>query len=354
MNNVVIHGFGGWAYGKTDNENRYLAGNEDGNYENVDFSLNLTARPYENLSLHIQPNYTETNDGDEVGLDYAFAEVLFSEAAILRVGKVKVPFMLYTEVYKVGTLRPFFTLPQGIYYDVTAEAYKGLGLTGSLAAGNWEFLYDVYGGKVELHPTPVPWFQDGQIIISSYEIFAKDIIGGRLTVRPPFDGISIGCSSYTGDFEVAIGGQVQEDLSLSERTLFIGAFAEYLSDRWWIRSEYVAQRENPEVIEDIVYGEVAYQLTSHWQVAARYEFLDLDMTAPEFQYLPESSYRHEDMAFGVNYWLNPNFVVKLSYHWVDGNRFANPDKLEDYIEAFLIGKFEEPTHLIMVGVQFSF
>ncbi len=355
MDTVAIHGFGGWAYGKTDNENRYLGGNEDGNYDNVDFSLNITARPYENLSLHIQPSYTETSDESEVGLDYAFAEVFFSDAAILRVGKVKVPFMLYTEVYKVGTLRPFFTLPQGIYHDTTAEAYKGLGMTGSLYVfRNWEIQYDVYGGKISLQPTRIPGFQDGQIVTSSFEIFAEDMIGGRLTVRPPVEGVSIGGSSYIGDFEVAIDGQIQEDLSIAERTLFIGAFAEYLSDHWWIRSEYVAQRENPETSEDIVYCEVAYQLTSHWQVAARYEFLDIEVTAPEFQYLPESNREHQEVAFGVNYWLNPNFVVKLSYHMVDGNRFALPDTPEDYLEAFLIGKFEEPTHLILVGVQFSF
>jgi hypothetical protein len=352
---VELHGFGGWAYGRTDNENDYLVGNEDGNYENVDFALNIAANPYERFSLHIQPSYIETNDGDEVGLDYAFAEVLFSEAAILRIGKVKVPFMLYTEVYKVGTIRPFFTLPQGVYLDATAEAYKGFGLTGSLyVAGSWEFLYDVYGGKINLQPTDVLAFHDGQVVLVSFETSAREMIGGRLIVRLPIEGLSLGLASYIGDFEVAFDGVVQEDFSIAERTLFIGTFAEYLSDRWWIRSEYVMQRENPEISEDIVYCEIAYMLTQHWQLAARYEFLDMDVTAPEFQYLPEPSYRHEDMAFGLNYWLNPNFVVKLSYHRIDGNRFASPDEPENIIRGLLAGDFEEMTQLFLIGVQFSF
>jgi hypothetical protein len=351
MNNVVIHGFGGWAYGKTDNKNGYLMGNKEGNYDNVDFALNITASPHEKLSLHIQPSYTETSNGSKTGLDYAFAEWLFSDLLRVRIGKVKVPFMLYTEVYKVGTIRPFFTLPQGIYYDATAEAYKGLGITGTLdVTKHWEIQYDVYGGKISLQPIFLGNFEDKQRFIAS----SRDMIGGRLTIRPPFEGLSLGLSSYWGDFDVAIDGQVQEDFSAAGTTVFIGVFAEYRSDRWWIRSEYMAERENPEITQDVGYGEVAYQLTSHWQVAARYDFLDLDVTAPEFQYVPKSFYKHEDMAVGVNYWFNLNLVVKLSYHWVDGSLLANPDKLEDLLEALLTNNFDTPTQLILIGVQFSF
>ena len=31
---------------------------------------------------------------------------------------------------------------------------------------------------------------------------------------------------------------------------------------------------------------------------------------------------------GLNYWWTPNFVFKLSFHHVDGNRFAGPDPQE--------------------------
>lgn len=351
IENLAIHGFGGWTYGKTDNKNSYLMGNEEGNYDNVDFALNVTAKPYEKLSLHIQPSFMESGEESKVGLDYAFAEMLFSDMAKVRVGKVKVPFMLYTEVYKVGTIRPFFTLPQGIYHDATAEAYKGLGITGTLdVAKTWELQYDVYGGKISLQPALLRSFQDGQRFIVS----SRDMIGGRLIVRPPFERICFGLSSYRGDFDVAIDGQVQEDFSAAGTSLLIGAFAEYRSDRWWIRSEYVAERENPEIREDVVYAEVAYQITSHWQVAARYEFLDLQVTAPELQYVPKSFYEHEDMAIGANYWFNPNLVIKLSYHRVDGNLFAKPDKLEDLLEALTTNNGDKTTQLVRVGVQFSF
>jgi hypothetical protein len=353
---VNIHGFGGWAYGKTDNMNRYLVGNEDGNYANVDFALNLTANPYEKLSLHIQPSYTETSDGNEVGLDYAFAEVALSEAATVRIGKIKVPFMLYTEVYKVGTLRPFFTLPQGVYYDATAEAYKGLGLTGALyTSAKWEILYDVYGGKISLQPSRIPGFQQEQFVINDVYASARDIIGGRLLVHTPIEGLSVGSAAYRGDLEFAVNGYVLEDYPVAGKTLFVGAFAEYLSDRWWVRSEVVGARENPGATEDIVYGEVAYKLTSHWQVAARYEFVEMHFKTPEFlQFLPKAGDRHKEVALGINYWLNPAMVCKLSYHLVDGNRFANPDKSEDFLAVIQEQAYDETTQLVIFGVQFSF
>lgn len=352
---VNIHGFGGWSYGKTDSENRYLAANKDGNYDAVNFSLNISANPSENLSLHIQPGFAEDLDGSEVGLDYAFAEVVFSDAAILRVGKIKVPFMLYTEVYKVGTIRPFFALPQSVYSEVTVEAYKGLGLTGSLyASRNWEILYDVYGGQISLQPTRIPSIEDGQITLHALNGSAKEMFGGRLHVHTPIEGFSFGTSSYVGDFEFSVDGYLVEDYPVAGRTIFIGAFAEYLSDRWWVRSEAVTSRENPAASEDIVYGEAAYKLTSHWQLAARYEYMQMDVTAPEIQYLPKSGNRHKEAAFGLNYWFNPSFVVKLSYHVINGNRFANPDQLEDFLAVLMNQEYDETTQCIMVGVQFSF
>jgi len=352
---VNIHSFGGWSYGKTDNENQYMTANKKGTYDAVNFSLNLSASPDENFSLHVQSSFAEDLDGSEVGLDYAFAEVAFSDAAILRIGKIKVPFMLYTEVYKVGTIRPFFALPQSIYAEVTVEAYKGVGLTGSLyTSHNWEILYDAYGGQINLQPTQIPSIQAGQLSVHSLEGAAKEMFGGRLLVHTPIEGFSVGTSSYVGDFEFFVDRYLVEDYPVAGKTVFLGAFAEYLSDRWWLRSEAVTTRENPAVSEDVVYGEAAYKLTSHWQLAARYEYMQTDVTAAEIKYLPASSYRHKETALGLNYWFTPNFVVKLSYHFINGNRFAGPALLADFFDVLMQQKYDETTQCILLGMQFSF
>ncbi len=347
LENFAIHGFGGWAYGKTDNENQYLAGNSDGNYDYLNFSLNITAKPYEQLSLHIQSGFNEDRDKDEVGLDYAFAEWLFSDAFRFRVGKIKTPIMLYTEVYDVGTIRPFFFLPQGVYQSIAVESYKGIGITGSfLPKSGWTIMYDLCGGQISLLPKRFLDFQRFEFDFVTPVV--HDAIGGRLTMYTPLDGFNVRFSSYTGDLEFEAGG-----VDLSDRYTGIGVSAEYLSNSWWIRSEYLTLRESSEIDVDVVYCEVAYHLTEHWQVAARYEFVDIEIPAVEALY-PKSFIEHQELVLGLNYWLNPNLVFKCSYHIVEGNRYANPDTVEDFLASLQRGQFEEQTHLILIGTQFSF
>lgn len=345
--NIAIHGFGGWAYGRTDNKNRYLAGNHDGNYDYLNFSLNISATPYERLSLHIQPAYNESREQDEIGLDYAFAEWTFSDMVKLRFGKVKAPFMLYTETYDVGTIRPFFFLPQGVYQELAAEAYKGVGITGLLLnKSGWELLYDLYGGTLSLHPNLYLDIQS--FVFNSVTPTVHDMLGGRLTLRTPFDGLTLGLSSYTGDVEFKTNL-----VNLSDGYTGIGMSVEYLSDHWWIRSEYLTQQESSKIGINVLYAEVAYTFTDHWQVAARYEFTDFEIPAIEALY-PESFLEHQELVVGLNYWLNPNLVFKLSYHVVEGNRFASPEMLEDFLASYQRGHFDERTNLIVFGAQFSF
>jgi hypothetical protein len=348
MSNVAIHGFGGWAYGKTDNANRYLVGDEDGNYDAVNFSLNISANPYEKLSLRIQPSYVEGIDGNEVGIDYAFGEWYFSDALTLRVGKVKAPFMFATEVYDVGTIRPFFSLPQGVYQQLAAEAYKGAGITGSLyTRGGWEFQYDLYGGKLSLLPNL--YVNPQAFRFDSINLVFDNLVGGRLTVQTPLNGLNAAVSAYTGDLKVSQGYS-----SLDDRYVLVGTSVEYLSDRWWLRSEYLMQKKSPKIKFDVAYLEAAYKFREHWQAAARYEYAKFDISFFKSQPVPQSMFDHQEVAMGINYWLNPNLVFKLSYHIVKGNRFAFPEKVADYLQDIQMGSFDEHTHLIMVGTQFSF
>ncbi len=69
------------------------------------------------------------------------------------------------------------------------------------------------------------------------------------------------------------------------------------------------------------------------------------------QHLPKNI---KILALGLNYWMNPNLVFKLSYHIVEGNRFALPMDVADYLAAYQKGSFDETTHLIVFGTQFSF
>lgn len=353
LGDVMIHGFGGWAYGITDNENKYLSGIEDGNYATLNFSLNITANPYERLSLYIQTGYNESLDENEVALDYAFAEWLVANPFVIRVGKIKAPFMLYTETYDVGTIRPFFYLPQGLYQQLAAEAYKGVGLTGTVPLGTeWDLAYDAYGGTLDLQPNPfVVLRPTGELYIDRFIPTVVDMIGGRLTLHPPLDGFGFSVSSYSGNMESS--GTQTVYLDPDKRYLFLGASVEYVSEHAWLRSEYLSQHQNTDVEIDVAYGELAYAFNEQWQVACRYEWTNFKLPAVE-QFFPTSFFEHTETVLGVNYWFNPNLVLKVSYHLVNGNRFASPETTDDFVAALQQGHFTEETRLISLGVQFSF
>ena len=85
---VEIHGFGGWAFADTDG-NQYLLGDEDGNYDTAEFSLNVTAEPVDNLTIVAQIRLARDRGEEEVELDYGFVEWSFSDAARIRFGRVK-------------------------------------------------------------------------------------------------------------------------------------------------------------------------------------------------------------------------------------------------------------------------
>ena len=64
---IQFHGFGGWAYTQTD-ENTYLDGNEDGNYDNFQFSLSVAANPAEDLRIVAQAFWDEKSDCLRIGI----------------------------------------------------------------------------------------------------------------------------------------------------------------------------------------------------------------------------------------------------------------------------------------------
>ncbi len=178
----------------------------------------------------------------------------------------------------------------------------------------------------------------------------NDLIGGRLSLQTPFTGLNAAVSSFAGNFEMD-----NPVLSLDEHYVIMGPSLEYASEHWKICSEYLTQVDSSKISLDSIYLEASYQVTEHWQIAARYEHTDVEIDMPpDLDYVPSSTYDHQETVFGLNYWLNPNLVFKLSYHIVEGNRFAFPEDGAKYLQHTLDGNFEETTHLVLVGTQFSF
>ncbi len=328
------------GYGRTDG-NTYSGGSEEGNYDNTLLAVSVAG----DLSPRLRVvGRVAVNEEGEAMLDWAFAEWKVSDALRFRAGLAKHAFGNYGEIIEEGTLRPFFFAPQTIYgsANIAGEGYKGLGLTGFLRLGRWGLAYDVYGGDLDLEVSNALFRIADPTLDPSEElvIFTSDMIGGRVSLETPLDGLVLRVSGYTGTMEGHPGAE--EDMRHS-----VGALsAEYLTQALSLRAEYAYNVERSTSSTSAAYVEAAWKFPFGLQLAGRVEG---SWTTLEGFTGSSPNLRHREAAVGLNYWFDPAFVLKAEYHLVDGNRFAYAPLPED-------GSAPEPketTHLFFLGAQFS-
>lgn len=345
---VHVSGLGSWAYGRTD-VGRYATGSTDGAYDNLAVALSVASSPADRLRIHSQFFWSQEGEEAEVELDFALAEWSFSDAARFRIGRVKHPFGIYTEIYDVGTARPFTTLPQGIYggSGFVAEGFLGAGVTGVAALGrDWSLEYDAYGGQLNaLFEEPGAEGDEGleEEALGGEEeegLAIRDLIGGRINMVAPFAGLRLGVSAYSGT-------------GMDEETSFRhSAGAVHLEGHTvggqHLRAEAARLRQPDRMEADTWYVELAQDLGANWQATVRYESSNTSLfeegaEGEEDEVLP---FTHGDAAVGLNYRFNANFVMKASLHQVEGYRFAQLPPLD--------GAFGGSTRLFQLGAQFAF
>ncbi|MCI5189696.1 MAG: hypothetical protein D3905_07825 [Candidatus Electrothrix sp. AS4_5] len=381
LDKVSVHGFGSWLYGQTNNDNEHTLGkwDSDGNAHYVDFSLNVRAEISDNLTAYIQPAFEEIGGDREVGVDYAFAEWYVNDLLTFRAGKIKAPLMLFNEIHDVGTVRPFFLLPVGVYSHFTAESYQGLGITGVYSPdfeSDWQLSYDIFGGLTDLSEKTTK--SRGDAPHTSRDT-VDEMLGVRFFIQPPIDGLRFGVSTYMGKQEYSTTYRGNNQESPRGDTYVVGGSIEYLADQWEFRGEYLQKKDTPNdssstTKRDTFYLEAAYRFTEHWQVASRYEVLNHSDDSSSF---PDSFQESKEFTLGLNYWIRPNLVVKCAAVFIQGNKNVQPmnkinkieymfieDALEEGMEwdealskrdeALRNIDLEQETVLGLIGVQFSF
>jgi hypothetical protein len=346
-----IGAFGSVGYGRTD-DNTYGPGNEDGQYDNTVFALSVVGHATDRLMVAGQIHLA----GEAAEIDWAFAEWKVNDRVKLRLGKAKHPFGNYGETLDVGTLRPFFELPTVVYgpSHIVADGYTGAGLAGFHRINEgWSLGYDLYAGELHLvsyHATdqlaqtedaaldPALWVAPGELEPGE----TRDVIGGRLTVNTPVEGLVARLSAYTGS---ETHGATGDDVRHSAYAVS----GEYLGESLSLRAEYALLTEVPEITTNATYLEAAWMFANGLQLSGR---LEGSWSKPDDFNGSSALLRHNEAAIGLNYWFSPDLVVKTSYHFVDGNRFAYLP-WPDGVAPATLPKLEQTTHLFVVGAQFS-
>lgn len=344
---LSINGSGGAAFAISGNNEVHspsMTATPDGVFENLDVNLTLTARITSELTVASQLFFDEL-DGPASGIDWTFAELHLSKWLKVRAGKVKLPFGISNEVESVGTLRPFYSLPESVYGNTTVatRAYYGAGATGELLSGqSWTLDYDVFGGEATLSSVrpfavmtkpPDPNAPPGPPVpVAAMADRVHSLFGGRLIVGTPLEGLSLRVSAYRGRLEDA--------------TLLVAMLSiEYSVDDWLLRAE--GYRSSEQSINHGGYVEVARFVTPHVQLAAQLQGLRTHARA-----VPDDSplLWHASASLGLNYWFTQAMVVKAAFSKISGNRLAFPPQLD----ASSTRNLSEDTPLFSLGTQFSF
>ncbi|MCP4346107.1 MAG: porin [Desulfobacterales bacterium] len=156
MNDISIHGFASTGY-IVSSDNNFLLPSKDGSFEFNEVGINFTTSVAENIRVGLQFYSFDLGDigNNNVKLDWAFLDYQWKDALGIRLGKIKTPEGLYTEVQDYDMLRTSILLPQSIlyykYFRETAISYQGADIYGNISlnkAGNLH--YDMFVGTLNI------------------------------------------------------------------------------------------------------------------------------------------------------------------------------------------------------------
>ena len=334
---------GGWVYAVTDKnayDTGFFIGTPKGLMNNGELNLTVIAHPFDKVTFAAQLAFDDQPDGQSAGLDWAFGEYAFSDSFKLRAGKVKLPVGLMNEVEGIGTLRPLYSLPTGLYGNTTVAglAYYGVGITGRVPAGSFTVGYDLFGGQTVLQ-TNEPYTRLTGPLVPGTVLGPVDdpvtrMVGARLRLETPLQGLEFQLSGYRGD--------------LIDATIVSGVLsAQYVDENWSIRSEGFIASEAKHSYG--AYLEVArFLFDEHWQLVGRSEIFK---TTTDLNIDPNSNLLlHREFVLGLNYWVNTSWVFKAAVHDVFGNRLAFPAALDDALAAGLSPR----TRMFTLSTQFAY
>lgn len=385
---VAIHGFGnygaGWTRVREHNTNDYQFGDHNGDFGFVNFSLRQLVQPIPELRFSAGQSFSVQGGDVVVELDLAGAQWTPNRTFSLRLGRILSPLGIYTEVYRVGTLRPFGMLPTSIYANAgfINQSYDGGEIAVSFETdGGWRGRVAAIGGRAIIP-------QDGAVsrVVEAALMYPMNtlnsrvvmdlMMGAHFSLETPVEGLSFayGIAGSLPKYTDLIG---DETIAQNWNNVVMIGSASLLRERFEIRSE-IAYRFNLDrdatgttarMLQKTLgfYVEGAYRIIDQVQVGLRYERMHqhIDDATSELIYQRQDAMGNvigsydsiefsNDLGAVVSYWWNRDFVLKAEYHFIDGNRFAHPNAAALYDLVANDRPLARRTHFLGFSSAFSF
>jgi len=274
------------------------------------------------MESEVEIELNEDGDADVV-LEYASLDYFLNDYTTLVAGRFLSPIGQFRQNGHPSWINKLPSHPIG-FGDGGAVLLNDIGVQarGGFIAGNTAMNYAVYVGN-----GPELRFEesDGEIEPElASEGYPQDpgnnkVLGGRFGVRP-IPNLEIGASGGLGQVPVSesgelVAGEPQRDWRV------LGVDASYqLGGKLDLRAEWIQQRVDADAGSALLPDQMTWEA---WYAQAAYKFLPTKFEGVvRYGKLDTPSTSDKQLAFGINYLIASNIIVKLAYESND----ESPDR----------------------------
>lgn len=375
-NKIDIHGFISQGYLHT-NRNNIIPGSENGTYDFNEIGINFASQLTEKLRVGIQFISRDYGvaDNNKIKIDWALIDYRFYDWLGLRLGKMKTPLGLFSEIRDIDSLRTSILLPiNNLYSEIYREVLGytvGAGLYGNIFTDNWgTFAYAFQYGDIDFDA------QDGgtsqlarTISFGDYRDIESDYLYmGHLEWYTPLEGLRLGISAgqyqYSHTYTLNLWGSFFYGLPVGSTWIMsfdnmrsYVASAEYSIGDFSIFSEIMRLQINfegtgfsGELLAYNYYAGASYRFCDWFEAGSYYSERinpnDRDGARASRFGGPAYSVETKDFAISTRFDIKEYLIFKCEYHHIDGSA----DMLSIYNPEGASGS----TNMIVFKTTYSF
>jgi len=341
---VQFGGFFSQGFLETDHNN-YPVQTKGGTFDFREYGLNASS----NFGTHLRVGgqvfgQTLGKYGDDKPfIDWAQVDYNVRPEFGVRVGRIKHPRSLYSDVLDLDVLRPFVFLPQSIYDNRLRDfqaSFDGAMIYGSLNAGRSSFDYRIFYGGIPIRSGSgvADYFRTGGGLYANNQplkLGIDSVYGATLMLNTPVPGLKFGAFfsrmnelTATGPFFAVPTMDATTRLTRSD---YITLSTEYSTGSWTFAAEYVLSESDivialppaiaPEQKLDATiryaYGSVARRIGEKFEVGTYYTET---WSTPTVNVAGSSDLERKDWAFAVRYDVNEHLLFKVEVHAIRGTK----------------------------------
>jgi hypothetical protein len=298
-----IDGFGMQGYYIT-SKNNYLGPNDTQGTFNFN-ALNLVIKADIDSHFRVWAKlFADYGIKDAVEVTWAFGEYHINDRLQVRIGKVKMPLGIYSEIGGIYPILPTTILPM-IYLDsanMSPDELKGISLTGRLNQKNLKISYDLFGGR------------SGGDIDTADHLQVENLIGSRVWYLSQDDRLKIGLSYFHG---LMVSPQALANIGMSH---YQASLELQNLDQFSLRAEWALHQEENSNSSLSYYVETTYLINESWMPLLRY---DLYFPVRGKETL-KADYQKEVVA-GLHHRISDYMTWKGEIHFIRGVALLDTD-----------------------------